>query len=152
MTRFRFHLKQEVCRWIKLKRWTQPFPGSRDEPFWKIRILYISSIKIRYCSSSQVHPERSGWLNTIAAFFFVFHVSYFFSQHFCFSLHLSLHIMHNRTNTHTQFVTLLPDLTSLPSFTTLTCTRTHTTCFQAVIVPLCSLWTLRVSPTRHFWV
>lgn len=93
---------QTVCHWIKLKRWAQSFPGSRHEPFWKIKIFYISSIKIRYCYSSQVDPECSGWSNTIAAFFCWFFIFLtFFSTFLFFSFHLSLHIAHNHTRTHT---------------------------------------------------
>lgn len=118
--------KQTVCRWIKLKRWAQSFVGSREEAVWKIKIFCISSIRIRYFYSSQVDPECSGWLNTIAAFFVCFHNSHFST--FLFFAHQSRHIMHNHTNTHTQFVTLLPDFTSFPSSTTLTyvLTFTHT--------------------------
>lgn len=94
---------QTVCRRIKLKRWLQSFPGfKRWTILEKIRIFYISlQLRSGTVTSSQVDPECSGWSNTIAAFFFFFfHISHFFSSRFFFLFHLSLHIMHNRTNTH----------------------------------------------------
>lgn len=97
----------------------QSFPGSQ-----KIRSFYL--FKIRYCYSSQVDPEFSGWLNTVAAFF-VFHISHFFSSTFLgFSLYLSHHIIHNHTDTCSQFVTLLPEFSSLSCFSSPTYTSTHT--------------------------
>lgn len=131
--------------------WRSPVQVLRLEPFGKIRIFnIIFSIKIRYCYSCQVDPECSGWFNTSSFFFFFFLSSStfltFFSTFPCFLSHVTLQYTTIQTHTHTIFVTLLPDLTSLPSSSTQTstCTHahthsrrrpcTHTTCFQAVIL------------------
>lgn len=76
---------QGVCRWIKLKKvGTVLYQGLEMNHTGKIRIFYLSSIKIRYCYFSQVDPESSGWSNTIAAFFFCLFFLFltFFSPHF----------------------------------------------------------------------
>ena len=122
LTSYRFVLRWRETHTVCLKRWAQSFPRFRDEPFWKIniRILYISSIKIRYCYSSQVDPECSGWSNTIAAFFLLFFlISHFFSPIFLFFFfYLSLHVIHNHTNTQTHTIcnALTPFRLNISSF------------------------------------
>lgn len=83
--------------------------------------------KISYCYSSQVDPEFSGWLNTVAAFFVCFSYFSLFSSTFLrFSFYLSHHIIHNHTNTLTTCNTPSRILVSLLLQLSDMHTRSHT--------------------------
>lgn len=108
--------------WTELKMWAQSFVGSREEAFWKIKIFCISSIRISYFYSSQVDPECSGWLNTIAAFFCLFFIILTSFSTFRFFVHVT----NNHTNTHTHFFCNTPSRLHIPSFLHHSDMLTHT--------------------------